>query len=426
MGPGVFCLPTCSKNADPTSTSAASPKAPTIKSELLWRGGGGENGRWGTLSVVLLATCAAGALYLVFPITPLTAQVVMMGFLALALACVYGLGRRLADVETGLWAAFLLATAPFVVFSLTNFQLDLPLAAMVALTLYALFRAEDFGRPGWSLALGAAVGLGMLTKPPFAAYVGPPLLWSLGRALASSERRRRLLWAAGALAMGAALALPWYGPRLFGLPAQMLNRSFKQAAEQQNPDPLTAAALSFYPRTLPTQFGLVAALLLLWGLWALGKERRTTRGFLWLATLGPFVLFSLIQNKNLRYTLPILPAAVLVAAMGLRALPSGWRRVAGAGALAAGVLQVSMTLWALPPPPTLPGMILPLAIGRPPSGADWQHDLMVGNVTQVILPNMQIDDYVFGIAAVDAQGHESLVSPYVSTPRPGTPVKTVQ
>src|SRR3989442_1752940 len=176
-----------------------------------------------------LATCAAGALYLVFPITPLTAQVVMMGFLALALA--------------------------------------------------------------------------------------------------SSERRRRLLWAAGAFVMGAALALPWYGPRLFGLPAQMLNRSFKQAAEQQNPAPLTAAALSFYPRTLPTQLGLIAALLLLWGLWTLGKEGRTARGFLWLATLGPFVLFSLIQNKNLRYTLPILPAAGLVAAMGIPPPPPAWRRV---------------------------------------------------------------------------------------------------
>src|SRR5207244_13440923 len=145
-----------------------------------------------------------------------------------------------------------------------------------------------------------------------------------------------------------------------------------------------------------TQLGLVAALLLLWGLWALGKEGRTTRAFLWLATLGPFVRCSLIQNKSLRYTLPILPAAVLVAAMGLRALPSGWRRVAGAGALAAGLLQVSMTLWALPPPPTLPGMILTLAIGRPPSGADWQHDRILADlgrasrghaVTVAIVPN---------------------------------------
>ena len=33
----------------------------------------------------------------------------------------------------------------------------------------------------------------------------------------------------------------------------------------------------------------------------------------------------------------------------------------------------------------------------------------VGNVTNVVLPNMQIDDYVFGVAAVDAQGHESFV-----------------
>src|SRR5436189_3328082 len=130
-----------------------------------------------------LATCAAGALYLVFPITPLTAQVVMMGFLALALACVYGLGRRLADVETGLWAAFLLATAPFVVFSLTNFQLDLPLPAMVALALYALVRAEAFTDARWSLTLGVALGLGMLTKPSFAIYVLPPFLWSVWRAM---------------------------------------------------------------------------------------------------------------------------------------------------------------------------------------------------------------------------------------------------
>jgi hypothetical protein len=58
-------------------------------------------------------------------------------------------------------------------------------------------------------------------------------------------------------------------------------------------------------------------------------------------------------------------------------------------------------------------------------GADWQHDLLVGNVTNVVLPNMQIDDYVFGVAAVDGQGHESFVAAYVTPPRANTPVKTV-
>jgi len=58
-------------------------------------------------------------------------------------------------------------------------------------------------------------------------------------------------------------------------------------------------------------------------------------------------------------------------------------------------------------------------------GPDWQHELLVGNVTSVVLPNMQIDDYVFGVAAVDASGHESFVTAYVTPPRASTPIKTV-
>jgi hypothetical protein len=58
-------------------------------------------------------------------------------------------------------------------------------------------------------------------------------------------------------------------------------------------------------------------------------------------------------------------------------------------------------------------------------GPDWQHDLLVGNVTGAVLPNMQIDDYVFGVAAVDGAGHESVVSPYLSPPREPVAVKTI-
>ena len=47
-------------------------------------------------------------------------------------------------------------------------------------------------------------------------------------------------------------------------------------------------------------------------------------------------------------------------------------------------------------------------------GADWQHEMLVGNATEATLPNTLIDDLVFGVAAVDASGHESLVSPYIA------------
>lgn len=49
-------------------------------------------------------------------------------------------------------------------------------------------------------------------------------------------------------------------------------------------------------------------------------------------------------------------------------------------------------------------------------GPDWQHDLYVGNVTEYTFPNANIDDWVFGVAAVAAGGHESPVSAYIASP----------
>jgi hypothetical protein len=48
---------------------------------------------------------------------------------------------------------------------------------------------------------------------------------------------------------------------------------------------------------------------------------------------------------------------------------------------------------------------------------DWEHELAVGSVTEFVLTNVSIDDYIFGVAAVGPDGHESLVSAYVNPPR---------
>ena len=71
-----------------------------------------------------------------------------------------------------------------------------------------------------------------------------------------------------------------------------------------------------------------------------------------------------------------------------------------------------------------PGAVAYRIFWREAWGPDWQRDMLVGNVTNVVLPNMQIDDYVFGVAAVDATGHESTVSAYVTPPRASTPIRT--
>jgi len=97
------------------------------------------------------------------------------------------------------------------------------------------------------------------------------------------------------------------------------------------------------------------------------------------------------------------------------------------------------TLALAPPPPVVSGPRGAPTIDRRPSGydahlrwqaspgaagyrvfwrtawaPDWQQELYVGNVLEFTLPKMNIDDWVFGVSAVDGAGHESTVSAYVA------------
>jgi hypothetical protein len=55
---------------------------------------------------------------------------------------------------------------------------------------------------------------------------------------------------------------------------------------------------------------------------------------------------------------------------------------------------------------------------RDAGSIDWEHDQIVGNTTHFVLHNVLIDDFVFGVAAVGSDGHQSLISAYVSSDRP--------
>ena len=57
---------------------------------------------------------------------------------------------------------------------------------------------------------------------------------------------------------------------------------------------------------------------------------------------------------------------------------------------------------------------------------DWEHSQTIGNVTQFTLKNLNIDDFVFGVSAISADGQESMVSGYVSPVRAGTTIKRQQ
>jgi Dolichyl-phosphate-mannose-protein mannosyltransferase len=311
-----------------------------------------------------LALCLTGVVSLAIPVEA-AAGVIMLAFLGLGMAAVYHLGRRLAGEPTGVTAALLFATAPFAVYSSLRLQLDLPLAAMVALALVALLATEDFTRRGPALAFGAACGLGLLTKPTFALYVAPSVVLLLLRG-----RRRALAGAALAAVIAATLSVPWFGPRLLGLGAQIEARAFAQAAEAGHPDPLTLSGLAFYPRWLGYEIGVGAVVLAVIGLVTALSHRRW---FLPVAALAPFVGLELIQNKNLRYALPLLGALAVLAAVGLQALPALARRGTIAVLIVLGVVQVSAVMAGVPRNVWLPGLATWWVPVSPPARADWRH-----------------------------------------------------
>jgi len=73
------------------------------------------------------------------------------------------------------------------------------------------------------------------------------------------------------------------------------------------------------------------------------------------------------------------------------------------------------------PEPDLLGYAI---VMRKTTAADWEREIFVGNVTEYTLKDVSIDDNIFGVKAIDRDGNESLVAPYVPSPRPKLEVET--
>lgn len=73
-----------------------------------------------------------------------------------------------------------------------------------------------------------------------------------------------------------------------------------------------------------------------------------------------------------------------------------------------------------------PGAVAYRVVWRETWSPDWQHEILVGDVSEFTLRDISIDDYHFGVAAVGPGGHESMVIPYVRPPRANNPVQVIR
>ena len=125
-------------------------------------------------------------------------------------------------------------------------------------------------------------------------------------------------------------------------------------------------------------------------------------------------------NASVRYTTKVIRInAAAAAALALAPKPPITKSVPGAARRVPGLTRGSgydaVLRWDYPnPEPDLAGFIVVI---RSTTSPDWEREIWAGDVREFTLKNTPIDQLVFGVKAVDRDGHESPVSAYVTQPR---------
>ena len=153
-----------------------------------------------------------------------------------------------------------------------------------------------------------------------------------------------------------AVAAPWYLHHL-GLPARLAQTAYAAGAAEGDPGLASLAGWTYYLRDLPRQLGVVPAVLLVVGL---AMARRTPAlGLLLTWASGPLVLLTLLQNKDSRYMMPILPALALLSVAWIRGLRPRGQAAAVAALAVVGIVHATWLGWGWGPRPGLQGMDVP-------------------------------------------------------------------
>ncbi len=263
-----------------------------------------------------------------------------------------------ADVPAG--AAFAptvaLSALPALVVSCYQFSawlmhdafLDFPLTAIVTVAFALLVRAEDFRVRHRAIAFAVAAGIGMLVKQTFAFFFILPGLFVMIQILRTRDRRAILNFALAVVVL-VLIAAIWYGPHLQDVIA--IYRENQRAAVNENEAPLFSFDSNFFyvHALISMQMQLPLALLFAAGLVYSLVRCRKQSVILYLWLLGGVAAFALVANKDVRYTVPVLPAAAILSTCWLRGLTprmTGVKTKASALVALKTALVAAITAWA--------------------------------------------------------------------------------
>ena len=271
-------------------------------------------------------------------------------WLAVLVFSTYGVGSRLWSSRVGWISVVFVVTAPMIVTVSKEYMLDMPLTAVAALSLYLLIRADGFSSRRYSLLLGATIGCGLLVKWTLPLVLLFPTIHAVAIALSKVRLHRefdRLANAFAAAGLTCLIAGTWYIHNFLKVAGAA--RVYNSPEEAQGGNATTiatpASALWYLWRLLDTQLYIVPTVMLLVGIAYCFRRREVAARNIYpiLMATGTYVTFSLLPNKDPRFTLPMIPALAVIASSWLTFVP---KRV-GASIAAAFIAYSALTFFAV-------------------------------------------------------------------------------
>lgn len=128
--------------------------------------------------------------YFIFGIGQDQAAMVTAGvFLTVLISSIYGITKRLTNPKGGILAAFIISMYPVIFNHSRMYMLDLPLTALVSLSIYFLIHYELFRKNKYIFLFLLVFLLALLTKINFILFIFTPLLIILSKVACRSRRK---------------------------------------------------------------------------------------------------------------------------------------------------------------------------------------------------------------------------------------------
>jgi 4-amino-4-deoxy-L-arabinose transferase-like glycosyltransferase len=211
----------------------------------------------------------------------------------------------------GIVAALLAASYHFSAWLLNYAFLDYALMAVTAGAFALLIRAGDFLVRREAILFGVVAGLGMLTKQTFPLFFVLPGIYVAMRVLRSRNKAAVLNLTISAAIMTGIAAI-WYIPHIHDIVE--IFKINRQAAVSENEAPVYSlmSNVHYLYGLISSQIQMPFSILFTCGLIYSLLHHRKESVILYLWILSGICVFTFLPNKDLRYTVPVLPAVALI------------------------------------------------------------------------------------------------------------------